>query len=181
MTSEGAIESGIFFYVPELEPLVGTWRAQYDPSAKEGFGAHVSLLVPFKPARSVTADVIQDLVSFFAERRLPPLEFGGICAFPNAVYLLPEPEEAVRALIGALVDRYPDTAPYGGAIPLDQIVPHVTVAYSEDPEVMLRISEAFCRSSVGILPLQAHIREALLMVQDKVHGARRLTRLPFDA
>jgi hypothetical protein len=53
MTSRSDAEplsSVIGLLVPELEPLVGPWRAQYDPSAAEGVGAHLTLLFPFKPA-----------------------------------------------------------------------------------------------------------------------------------
>jgi len=179
VTSENVIESGILFFVPELESLVGPWRTRYDPSASQGFGAHVTLLVPFKPARSVTPDVVEDLRSFFAEQRLPPLEFGGICAFPNAVYLVPEPEDAVRELIKALTQRYPDAAPYGGKIPLEQLVPHVTVAYSEEPETLVTISEDFCRASAARLPIRADIRQALLIVQDDDQKPRDRAVLPF--
>src|SRR5688572_23759275 len=143
MTTQQEVEplsSAIGFLVPELEPLVSSWRAQHDPSAGQAVGAHVSLLVPFRRAPQITADVIADLISFFGQQRLPPLEFTGICAFANALYLPPEPQSAICELIERLVERYPDTPPYGGTIPISQIVPHVTVAYSANPEDLISIS-----------------------------------------
>jgi hypothetical protein len=126
----------------------------------------------------ITADVIADLTSFFAQWRLPPLEFAGICAFANTLYLLPEPQRSIGEIIEGLAERYPDTPPYGGAIPVGQIVPHVTVAYSEDPVLLLSISEAFCRASIGQLPVRARVREAVLLAQeDRIF--RTMAVLPF--
>jgi hypothetical protein len=175
------LSSAIGFLVPELEPLVAFWRNQHDPSFEQGVSAHVTLLVPFRPAALITTELISDLVSFFAEQRLPPLEFGGVCAFRNALYLPPEPQSAIRDIIERLVERYPDTLPYGGAVPLAQIVPHVTVAQPKNPEDLVSISEAFCRASVGQLPIHARVREALLLVQDEARIYRTQAVLPFRA
>ena len=173
------IESGILFLVPELEPLVGSWRDKYDQSAREGFGAHVSLMVPFRPARLITDELVADLQCFFASQSLPQLEFGGICGFPDAIYLPAEPEDAVRDIIAGLAERYPDTSPYGGTIPLQKIIPHVTVAHSLDPRELLTISDAFCREAVASLPIRAEVREALLVVRDEAGTPRRRAALPF--
>lgn len=161
------LSSAIGFLVPELEPLVGQWRARYDPSASQNVGAHITLLSPFKPPDQITTDVIDELGTLFGELSLPLLQFAGVCAFPDVVYLLPEPMEPVTAIIQRLAEAYPDTPPYGGAVPVDRIVPHVTLAYSDNPNDLLPISEAFCRASIGQLPIEARIREALLLVQDE--------------
>jgi hypothetical protein len=127
----------------------------------------------------VTTEVVADLTTFFREWTLQPLEFAGVCAFRNAIYLPPEPKAAVRELIQRLAERYPDTPPYGGAVALSEIVPHVTVAYSNRTQDLLPISDAFCLASIGHLPVRVQIREALLLVQDedRAYGARAV--LPF--
>jgi 2'-5' RNA ligase len=174
-----SLQFALVFLVPELEPLVGPWRARYDPSASQGAPAHVSLLVPFKPAQLVTEEVVADLTSFFGEWHLQPLEFAGVCAFRNAIYLPPEPQVAVSELIQRLAERYPDAPPYAGAIALSEIVPHVTVAYSDGAKDLLPISDAFCRASIGYLPVRAQIKEALLLVQDQGRAYRTRAVLPF--
>lgn len=171
--------SAIGFLVPELEALVGPWRARHDPSASQGVGAHVSLLVPFKPGHLITSEVIRELAAFFAQRRLPPLEFRGVCAFANALYLPPEPQNAVSEIITGLATCYPDTPPYGGAIPVGRIVPHVTVAVLENLEEMQSVTEAFCQESLDWLPITAKVREALLLVQDEDRVYRTRAVLPF--
>ena len=139
----------------------------------------MTLLVPFKPAHLLTSDVIADLVSFFGQQRLPRLEFAGVCAFPNALYLPPEPLSAVHAIIAGLAARYPDTPPYGGAIPVTDVIPHVTVGYADSPDELLSIAEAFCRASIGRLPIYADVRGALLLVQDENYIYRTRAILPF--
>jgi 2'-5' RNA ligase len=182
MSSPPEIEplaSAIGLLVPEIEPLVGPWRAKYDPAASQGVGAHITLLFPFKPAELITNEVIADLVSFFARQRLPRLEFAGVCAFPNALYLPPEPQSAVQTIIAGLAERYPETPPYGGTIPVADVIPHLTVAYAENPNDLLPITEAFCRASVGLLPIYSHVSEALLLVQDEERMYRTRAVLPF--
>jgi len=177
----GPRSSAIGFPIPELDPLVGAWRAEHDPSAAQGVGAHITLLVPFKPPHLITEDVIEELVSFFGRQKVPVLEFAGVCGFREAIYLRPEPQGPLNEIIQRLAGLYPETPPYEGRIPVAGIVPHVTVAYSESPGELALISDAFCRASIGRLPIRTRIREALLITQDDAGSRATRAVLPLRA
>jgi hypothetical protein len=171
--------SAIGILVPELEPLVGPWRAKHDPSAGEGVGAHITLLAPFLPAELIIEDVVAELRAFFSGLPMPTLEFAGVCGFRNAVYLPPEPQKAISNVIRGLAARYPECPPYRGVIPIDDIIPHVSVAFSDDPRELERISAEFCRNAASHLPIAADIRHALLIVQDEDYVYQTRGVLPF--
>jgi 2'-5' RNA ligase superfamily/Aminoglycoside-2''-adenylyltransferase len=99
-------------------------------SAREaGLPAHVTLLYPFLTTRAIGRDTELTLASVL--REVPPFEFvlSEVRRFPGVVYLAPEPAAAFVALTRALVERWPEQQPYGGAY--EEIVPHLTVAYGE--------------------------------------------------
>jgi 2'-5' RNA ligase len=158
--------SAIVLLVPELEPLVGRWRDRYDPAASQGVGAHVTLLFPFKAAERIQPGDLESLGAFFAAERLPTLEFAGVCAFRNLVHLPVEPAGAVSGLIDRLARRFPETPPYEGKIPVHQIVPHVTVAYTRSPKHQASLAAAICRAALRRLPVRVSLPEAVLLAQD---------------
>ena len=173
--------SAIGLAVPELEPLVSSWRAQYDASASSGVGAHITVLSPFLAPERLTEKIVRDLASFFRSRPPLNLEFRGVCGFRNVVYLPPEPQDTIREIISALAETYPEAPPYGGAIPVAQIVPHVAVALSPPAAIgdLPSIAEAFCRDSEGQLPVRVVLREAVLVVQGGDGLFRTRAILPF--
>ena len=89
-SASGRTETALVLLIPEAERVVGGWRARYDPAAGSGVPAHVTLLYPFLPPQRLTSEVLADLRQHFAEEPPLSLEFSGICAFPNALYLAPE-------------------------------------------------------------------------------------------
>ncbi len=157
------LETAIDLPIAAVEQLVGPWRARYDPSAALGVTAHVTLLYPFLPPDRITDGVIRELVSFFASERAFELEFAGICAFATVLYLAPEPQSAVDALIARLGARYPETPPYAGAFA--DPIPHLTVAQPSDRDDLPRIAAAFARDAAGRLPVRTLVREAALWEQ----------------
>jgi hypothetical protein len=62
---------------------------------------------------------------------VPPLDFAltEVGRFPGVVYLAPKPAAPFIALTQAVVERWPDDQPYGGAY--EEIIPHLTVAHRE--------------------------------------------------
>lgn len=48
-------------------------------------------------------------------------------AVPGVVYLAPKPAALFIAFTQAVVERWPEHQPYGGAY--EEIIPHLTVAY----------------------------------------------------
>lgn len=123
--------------------------------------AHVTLLYPFLPVRSVDAVAERTLCSLMLATAAFDFSLASVGRFPGVVYLAPEPAAPFVALTGALVERWPEHPPYGGAYP--EVVPHVTLAYGEAvPEDVL-----------ARLPLRVRAREVWLMAR----AFRRWSRL----
>jgi 2'-5' RNA ligase len=115
--------------VPEAEPVIGSLRARYDSAGGLGVPAHVTLLFPF-------GDDPVGLEELFAAVAAFDFTLVRTAWFPEPpmLYLAPEPTEPFVKLVKALIARYPDFPPYGGAH--GTIVPHVTVGHGvpEDDE-----------------------------------------------
>ncbi len=131
--------------VPAAEELL-------QESAREpGIPAHITLLYPFLPARSIDGDAETALASLL--REIPAFDFAlsEIGRFPGVVYLAPEPADRFVALTEALVACWPEQQPYGGDYP--EVIPHLTVAYGAP------IPDGLAER----LPLAAHAQEVWLM------------------
>ncbi len=120
-----ASETAFIVIVPEAEPYVRELRERFDPTAKQGVPAHITLLYPFMPPAQVDAAVLARAgatlsgADFFF--RLVKVEH-----FPSATYLRPEPMEPFITLTKALIETFPAFLPYGGRY--DGTIPHLTVA-----------------------------------------------------
>jgi len=88
--------------------------------------------------------------------------FARLDRFPGALWLAPEPAQPFARMIEALMGRFPDYPPYGGAF--NEIVPHLTVAQSGFDEAVSTLEPW--------LPLSTRAERA-------VSGARRLTGAPL--
>jgi 2'-5' RNA ligase len=169
-------ESALMVLVPEAETLAKPFRDRYDPSAAAGVPAHVTLLYPFKPPDDVDQAVIERLRDCF--RRFAAFQFSlaSVRRFPDAVlYLAPEPDEPFRRLVRAICDLYPETPPYGGKWP--DIVPHLSVAWVRDEQLLDRIADDFAKASRDRLPIRATAAQVALMEK---RSGRWLVRATFD-
>jgi 2'-5' RNA ligase len=109
------MESTLAILVPEAEGLVQSFRDRYDPSAKAGMPAHITLLYPFKSPDEIDGVVLDILRHFFF--RFPPFKFSlrTISQFAGeTLYLAPEPGDPFRGLTLAIWGCYPECPPYGG-------------------------------------------------------------------
>ena len=106
-----SIESALVILVPEADALVKPFRDQYDPSAAAGMPAHITVLYPFKTPDEVDEVVLDDLRNCF--ERFAPIQFSlsSIRRFPEALCLVPKPDEPFRQLTLAIWDRCPETPP----------------------------------------------------------------------
>lgn len=122
-------ESALVIEVPEAEPAVAQWRELYDPGAKWGVPAHITVVYPFVPPDTID-DTLLERVSGVV---------GGIEAFDfvldevdqfgtEVLYLTPSPQERFVALTSAIVAAWPQHQPYGGAH--DEAIPHLTIAHT---------------------------------------------------
>jgi 2'-5' RNA ligase len=156
-----AHESALVVLVPEAEAVAGPCRALHDPSAARGVPAHVTVLYPFKPPEAMTAADLDALRQLFA--RFPRFEFAltEVRRFPNALYLAPEPARPFQALTEAVGLLYPEYPPYEGEF--DEVIPHLTLAYTKDVAQLDQIADEFARSCRGDLPVQAEAYAVVLM------------------
>jgi 2'-5' RNA ligase len=166
-------QSALIVEVPEAEPLVAPWRRTYDQTAAAGIPAHLTVLVPFLDAGaqgrpgSVDERVMAELRALFAAHPAFALTFRTLRRFPDVLYLDPEPAEPLRALTTEVVERWPDTPPYGGQF--TQIVPHLTVAHTQESDV-LDAAEADVSAH---LPLVAQATAVSLFASDGTRWQRR--------
>jgi hypothetical protein len=85
--------SALIVRVPEAEACVGSLRQRFDPSARDGVPAHISVLVPFMSPELIDSAVLRSL-----ERALsatPPFAFSlsRVGRFVATAYLAPDPGE----------------------------------------------------------------------------------------
>jgi hypothetical protein len=123
----GVAETALLVPVREAEPLVRHHRHALDPVAPLGVPAHVTVLYPFLPPDAVDNTVCDAIAAVCDEFRAFDFALQDVRRFPDGVvYLAPEPAAPFVAITDALVDRWPDHPPYGGAY--DTVIPHLTVA-----------------------------------------------------
>jgi hypothetical protein len=165
-------DSALVILVPEAEARVGRVRRRYDPSAAVGMPAHITLNYPFLPGQAVDAATIDQLRVLFS--RFPPLRYAlvEVRKFYDTVYLAPEPGEPFMELIQAVVARYPQSPPYGGMFA--EIVPHLSLAQSENAAELEFVLREFAPGSDGRLPIEAAANEVWLMDNRKGRWKKRL-------
>ncbi len=161
MTTTLPVESGIIALIPAAEDLVCCYRERYDPVAERGVPAHVTVLYPFKAPDEITPDILSTLQNIFSGHPAFDVTFKRAMEFPDTLFLQPEPAEPFRELTRAIAAAYPETPPYGGVYP--EIIPHLTVAQSENPEEMDKIRAEFLKDCANGLPIHARVDEVVLM------------------
>lgn len=152
---------------------MGSWRERFDQSAAAGVPAHVTLVYPFAPFDAVVAGMLDALREVFAP--VEPFGFDLVtpARFPTVLYLVPKPGEPFRALIERLRRRFPEYPPYGGE--LEDVVPHLTVAESDDESLLARIEAEL----VPRLPIAGRVSEAVLMAEGDGGRWRVAVTFPF--
>jgi hypothetical protein len=164
-------ESALVVLVPEAEALVGRLRQQYDPSAAVGMPAHITLNYPFLPGLPVDAATIDQLRALFS--RFPPLRYAlvEVRKFYDTVYLAPEPSQPFMDLIQGVVAQYPQSPPYGGMFA--EVVPHLSLAQSENAAELEFVLREFAPGSDGRLPIEAMANDVWLMDNRKGRWEKR--------
>ncbi|MFJ7965410.1 2'-5' RNA ligase family protein [Streptomyces sp. NPDC096324] len=162
--------SGLVVTVPEAETAVRAWRDRLDPTVASGMPAHVTVLFPFLPQNRIDGDTLAAIADVM--RRHKPFEarFEQCGRFPGILYLAPEPATSFRALTEAVVDRWPETPPFGGQFA--EIVPHLTIAQGQN-DTDLDEAEADLQKR---LPVVTSVASVDLMVHD---GSRWRQRASF--
>lgn len=115
--------------VPAAEDLVRTLRAE--AGRDDRTPAHVTVLFPFLPPSRIDTAVRAGLAEAIGAVPSFRADFRRIGRFPGVVHLEPEPREPFLALTDAVVQRWPDLPPYGGAY--DTVIPHLTLVDGPEP------------------------------------------------
>jgi len=170
LDGEGAI------IVPvEVPVAVRRLRDRMDPSAAQGVPAHVTLIYPFLPPSELSDEVRATLAEIVGSEPAFPFTLARVGRWPELVYLVPEPDEPFRRIIGRLIEAFPGYPPYGGRHPT--VVPHVTIAQDPRPEYLAAAEHAL----PALLPLRDVAREAWLIGHTADQSWHTHWRLPLAA
>jgi 2'-5' RNA ligase len=140
-----------------VEPLIGEFRRKYDPVARRGMPAHVTLLWPFA-VPPVSDDDRNGLRKIAAATTGFEFAFPRMRRFPNVLWFAPEPGRPFMDLIDRMVQRWPMHVPYGGQHA--EVIPHLTIAQGKDA-TLDKVEDAIAPH----LPVHAHARELTLLTQ----------------
>lgn len=112
--------------IDDAEPFDAVRREFAVETYALGIPFHVTLLYPFAPP----GELVSEAGDFFAERA--PLDFAltRVAAWPDVVYAVPEPDDALRDTMRALFARFPQWPPYGGIH--EEVIPHATLGEEVD-------------------------------------------------
>ncbi|MDD7939444.1 2'-5' RNA ligase family protein [Actinomycetospora lutea] len=145
--------------VPDAEPLVGPFRAELDPTARRGLGAHLTLVRPFVAPGRVAAGTVAALRDAVAAVPAFPCTFAALRWFGEKVlWLAPEPVAAFREIAGRIRAAFPE-------LPAEdrELVPHLTVGLRRAASASaLRAAEA---ALAPRLPLTVRVDRVALMVR----------------
>jgi 2'-5' RNA ligase len=147
-------------------------RTSWDWAASVGVPAHVTVLFPFLPAEQLLPGVRRELATLTAAHPPFDLRFERVGRFPGVVYLAPEPAAPFLELTRAVVRRYPDHPPYGGAFEL--VVPHLTITESEEAPL-----DDIAASAAAALPFRHHVSSLEVLVEGGEGRWHRQWRLPL--
>jgi 2'-5' RNA ligase len=136
-------ETALICRVPEAERYIAHHRQRFDPPARRNVPAHVTILYPFLPPAEVTAEAQRRLREVAASVPAFDYRLRQTRRFPSSLYLAPEPGDSFSKLTERVHRAFPDYPPFAGKF--DVVVPHVTVAHGDEPqlceiEVELRIA-----------------------------------------
>jgi 2'-5' RNA ligase len=166
------VTTAVVVHVPEAEPVVGGWRRAHTHDAPLGMPAHVTLLYPFV-SRAQLADTEPRLAELVAGHDSFDATFARTARFPDVLYLEPDPAGRFLDLTTAIAAAWPEHPPYEGAH--ETVVPHLTVAESEDAALLDSISaEVEPR-----LPIRQRVDAASLFLEDDDGRWREHSRLPL--
>jgi 2'-5' RNA ligase len=166
-------QSAVLVHVPEAEPVVREWRLRHTYDAPLGIPAHVTLLFPWLPVDELGDAIEARLAEILGKTEPFDVTFARTARFPGVLYLEPKPSEPFSALTEAIAAEWPEHPPYEGEH--ETVIPHLTVAESEDDELRERI-----RAEVEPqLPVKTRVTEAELYEEDGAGRWHERSRFPL--
>jgi 2'-5' RNA ligase len=162
MAGEPGSQTAIVVLVPEAETHVAALRQSHDPAAALGVPAHITVLFPFMPPASVTAQVLAGAAAALRGLRSFDFQLAKLRRFADTSWLAPDPAAPFVALTEALVRAFPAWPPFGGLH--EDIVPHLTVARGDEPT--LQQADAELRAMLRERgPIKAHCSHLSLLAR----------------
>jgi 2'-5' RNA ligase len=144
---------------PEVEALTGETYRAHSNAGRDGMFPHITLLVPFVPD-ALLDDAVEARLRSVLEC-FEPFDYvlARLARFPEngVLYFAPEPAAPFVNLVRALSAEFPGYPPYDGAH--DTIVPHATIADTDDAALLDRLEARFERS----IPIAARTAEVSLV------------------
>jgi 2'-5' RNA ligase len=153
-----ATDSAVIVAVAQAEPVVATFRAQFDPLAAWGVPAHVTVLYPFMPPSLIDEQVRDEVAEAVASVPAFEVTFAQTAWFADTVlWLVPEPDQPFRELTAAVWARFPGHAPYRGTYA--DPIPHLTIGDGAPIELLHAAERVIAEQ----LPIRARVTCAQLI------------------
>ncbi|HOT81665.1 MAG TPA: 2'-5' RNA ligase family protein [Microthrixaceae bacterium] len=170
-------QSALIMEVPWAEPVVGPWRRAHDAISHRGVPAHITILYPFRAPDVLDDTVNATLASLAASVPAWDLSLVEVDAFPDAVWLRPEPDDHLHAPADSVWAAFPACPPHGGQFPA--LRPHVTVGQDPDPERIDLLRRRAAEELATMLPVTGRVDGLSLFVSGEAGEWTRCTVFPF--
>jgi hypothetical protein len=161
------VETALVIAIEDAEPFDAVRRELMPSEVAAGIPFHVTLLYPF-------GELADEARAFFEEREPLEFELTRVATWPEVVYLVPEPDGALRDLMGALFARLTEWPPYGGIH--NEVIPHATLGEAVDGPALHAEIE---RRLAPHLPHRCQARDVSLLERFAPERWRERRRLPL--
>jgi 2'-5' RNA ligase len=157
----------------EADAVVGELRERWDPSARRGLGAHITIRYPFLPLEHLSPRDLDKLAAAVGSVPAFPYALARVSRFPTTLFLDPEPAAPFAALRATI------EAAFGARLPLDtfpRYVPHLSVARNVKQKALDVLVELDAALVAG--PITCRCSEVVLL--ERAGGPWRVrVRLPL--
>ncbi len=166
-TKKSYDESAVVFRLSMLEPHIQHLRERWTQDGAQGVPPHITLLYPFLPAKAWTESASQSLEALVSSISPVNVEFRDISwlSAGGVLCLRPEPSGAILRVIQALAAAFPECPPYGGAIPISSLVPHVTIAVDVRAKDRADVEREAQRRLGDSLPIKVRLDNLSLLIR----------------
>jgi 2'-5' RNA ligase len=166
------METALVIAIEDAEPFDEVRRELMPQVVASGIPFHVTLLSPF----GSDAQLVDQARAFFAQQVPFEFELTRVATWPDVIYLVPEPDDELLALMKALFARFPEWPPYEGIH--DEVIPHATLGDGVDAAAVRAEIE---RRIASRLPHRCQARDVALLEQFAPGLWRERERLPLGA
>ena len=153
--------------IDDAEPFDAVRRDYAAETVARGIPFHVTLLSPF-------GELADEARAFFSTRAPFEFELTRVATWPDVVYVTPEPDRQLRALMRELFERFPEWPPYGGIH--EEVIPHATLGEEVDAAA---VRDEIEQRLAPHLPHRCYAREVTLLEESAPDRWRERERFPL--